>query len=83
MNRESSGTTLEVNNLELNVRYYKSSDFDDFMKIHPETAYFTGPEVISQLSQHNQLIVAEADNRVIGYVYFEMLRGMDMQKSAS
>ncbi|HHY28349.1 MAG TPA: GNAT family N-acetyltransferase [Desulfitobacterium dehalogenans] len=74
MDKKSLISGLEVSNQKINIRYYKSSDFDDFINLHPRTAYFTGPEVISRLNQYNQLIVAEAENHVIGYVYFEMLR---------
>lgn len=74
-NKKSLSNVSEVSNQKINIRYYTSSDFNDFIKLHPGTAYFTGPEVISKLNHDNRLIVAETDNHVIGYVYFEMLRG--------
>lgn len=73
MDNKSLISPLKVVNQKISVRYYQSSDFNDFISLHPTTAYFTGSEVVTRLNQYNQLIVAELDNRVIGYVYFEML----------
>ncbi|MBU5675467.1 GNAT family N-acetyltransferase [Alkaliphilus sp. MSJ-5] len=73
LNNKSLISPLKLINQKINIRYYQSGDFNDFIRIHPTTAYFTGSEVVSRLNPYNQLIVAKLDNRVIGYVYFEML----------
>jgi len=56
---------------EINIRDYHPNDMNKFLQIHPTTAYFTGAEVVGQLDQYNRLIVAELDNIIIGYGYFE------------
>ena len=63
----------KVFNEKINIRPYQSSDFDQFIHLHPTAAYFTGAQVVKRLNQYNRLIVAELDHRIIGYVYFEML----------
>ena len=74
LNNRNLVSLLDSNNQNINIRYYKSSDYNDLICIHPANAYFTGDEVISRLNSYNQLIVAELDNKVIGYIYFEMFQ---------
>ncbi len=62
----------EVTNPEIIIRDYHSSDFNEFIQIHPTTAYFTGSEVVKRLNHVNRLLVAELAKRVIGYGYFEI-----------
>lgn len=58
---------------EISTRGYDAKDYDRFLQLHPEGAYFTAPEVIRRLNTHNHLIMAEMDGLMVGYVYFEML----------
>lgn len=57
----------------VHLRPYQPEDVKDFERIHPSGAYFTASEVVQQLDDHHQIIVAEQDQRVIGYVYYELL----------
>ena len=70
----SMNSLLGALNETINTRYYQSCDFNEFIQIHPTNAYFTGSEVVKRLDQFNRLIIAELDSRVIGYIYFEMLK---------
>lgn len=70
--RDSLGNLAKFGNAQIKLRSYKSSDYDQFVQIHPSGAYFTATEVISLLNENHQLIVAELEESVVGYVYFEI-----------
>jgi len=53
------------------VRDYQASDFTDFLKIHPGQAYFDASTIVKNLNNFKRLMVAELDNRVVGYVFSE------------
>ncbi|HBP64975.1 MAG TPA: GNAT family N-acetyltransferase [Desulfosporosinus sp.] len=73
LNSKGFTNSQKVINKQINFRSYQPTDYDKFIQIHPTAAYFTGAEVISRLNQYHRLVVAELDNCIIGYVYFEML----------
>ena len=53
------------------IRPYRDTDFADFLKIHPQGAYFNAHDIVQNLNDLHHLMIAVLDNRVVGYVYYE------------
>jgi len=53
------------------IRPYRDTDFADFLKIHPQGAYFNAHDIVQNLNDLHHLMMAVLDNRVVGYVYYE------------
>ena len=53
------------------IRPYRDTDFADFLKIHPQGAYFNAHDIVQNLNDLHILMIAVLDNRVVGYVYYE------------
>ena len=64
----------EINDLSNNsveIRPYRDTDFADFLKIHPQGAYFNAHDIVQNLNDLHKLMIAVLDNQVVGYVYYE------------
>jgi RimJ/RimL family protein N-acetyltransferase len=53
------------------IRPYQDTDFQDFLTIHPQGAYFNAHYIVQNLNDLHSLIMAVLDDRVVGYVYYE------------
>jgi ribosomal protein S18 acetylase RimI-like enzyme len=53
------------------IRAYRQSDFNAFLSLHPQAAYFTAKDIVQNLNDQHHLIMAILNEQVVGYVYYE------------